>query len=406
MKTRSLFSILILIPAIIQAAEPLKHNSNLAYINTNYENASPLYWEIEENGKTIQIYLVYDRERNSPNRANGHWNFELQAQPGSEFKLILNNLENIWNGKPGFPLSERTLCHISNDGENWRAVQTEVVDENKLKMDITMETDSLYVTHLEPYTLSDLETLIGEIKHYPLVEITPIGYTVQNRPLEIIRIGKPNAPHRVFLRARAHPWEPGGNWVAHGLVKSLTSDDPVNEKYLGRYALYIMPMANKDGVVEGKTRFNMNGMDLNRDWDRPADPQLAPENYSLEQWFKAMIQDNKKIDFAIDLHNDQSGRIHIMYPEGGEGKKYLDTIDRYEALMREHTWFTEGRTNPSFRNPGTIYDGLRTRFGVMGIVQELNANWVAGRNEPASAENWMRLGRDYRKVFYYLFEDK
>ena len=36
-------------------------------------------------------------------------------------------------------------------------------------------------------------------------------------PLEIVRVGRPEAPYRVFLRARAHAWEPGGNWVVEGL---------------------------------------------------------------------------------------------------------------------------------------------------------------------------------------------
>ena len=46
-------------------------------------------------------------------------------------------------------------------------------------------------------------------------------------------------------------------------------------------------MANKDGVALGRTRFNLQGKDLNRDWDKPADPRLAPENYALEKWLEA-----------------------------------------------------------------------------------------------------------------------
>ena len=34
----------------------------LKYINTSFENASPLYWEIDDQG-VVHIFLVYDQER-------------------------------------------------------------------------------------------------------------------------------------------------------------------------------------------------------------------------------------------------------------------------------------------------------------------------------------------------------
>ena len=38
-----------------------------------------------------QLYLVYDRERSSPNRANGHWHFQVQGKPGANVTVVLNN---------------------------------------------------------------------------------------------------------------------------------------------------------------------------------------------------------------------------------------------------------------------------------------------------------------------------
>ena len=68
--------------------------------------------------------------------------------------------------------------------------------------------------------------------------------------------------------------------------------------FLRRYSVYILPMANKDGVARGRTRFNSNGKDLNRDWDLPAVAQLAPENFALEQWLEKMIQAGRRPDLA------------------------------------------------------------------------------------------------------------
>jgi len=390
-------------PVDIDRDGALVHTSPLAFIDTGFENASPLWWELEDD-HTIRIRLVYDHERDSPNRANGHWHFRLEGAPGSRFTIILENLLNYWNGMPGVPVSDQTICKVSNDGKSWKAVETEIVGRERLRFDVEMETGTLWVAHLEPYTLSHLEELLDAVRAHPLVEITTIGKTVQGRDLEIVRIGRAHAPHRVLIRARAHPWESGGSWVVHGLIRSLLSGDPANETYLARYAVYILPMANKDGVAAGKTRFNMRGKDLNRNWDRPADPALAPENQALETWIEAMIEAGEGPELAFDLHNDQSGRIHVSRPSL-DLEAYLKQVDRYEALMREHTWFTEGKTGGSFRNPGSIGEGLLERFGIVAFVQELNANWIEGLEDHTSAANWRLLGDQYREVFYRYFAD-
>ena len=79
--------------------------------------------------------------------------------------------------------------------------------------------------------------------------IDAIGKTVEGRELEIVRVGNANAPFHVFVRARAHPWESGGNWVAQGLVNRLLKEDRDTQAFRERYCLWLMPMTNKDGVA-------------------------------------------------------------------------------------------------------------------------------------------------------------
>ena len=70
-----------------------------------------------------------------------------------------------------------------------------------------------------------------------------------------------------------------------------------------------------------------------------------------------------------------------------------------EALLRRHTWFTEGTTSPTFRNSGTLGDGWLARYQVDALVHELNANWVAGRTSHTSAALWMEYGAALAGVF-------
>ena len=280
-------------------------------LRNGHENASQLDWEVDSDG-VVNLSLIYDHERSSPNRAAGHWFFQIQAEPGSDLTLVLKNFDNIYTGSREIPVTDTTNCLISENGINWDAVPTELITGYRLKFQVHMKSDKLYVASVEPYRLSDLEKLKTEISQNPLVEITTIGKTVEGRSLEIIRVGNPDAPYRVFIRARAHSWESGGNWVVQGLIRSLLQMDGAS--YLKKYCVYIMPMANKDGVVHGRSRFNSLGKDLNRNWDQPADSNYAPENYALETWLKNMIRKQKKPDLAIDLHNDSNGNLELSRP--------------------------------------------------------------------------------------------
>jgi predicted deacylase len=261
----------------------------------------------------------------------------------------------------------------------------------------------LDIARVEPYRLSDLARFLDSIRNNPLIEIKPIGKTVEGRELEIIRLGNPAAPHRVFLRARAHPWEPGGNWIVEGLAHRLLQNDADAKKYLDRYCVNILPMANKDGVARGRTRFNLLGKDLNRNWDKPSDPKLAPENAALEKWLEQVIAAKQAPDLALELHNDGNGQLHISRPRVPTLARYLERMKVLEALLRKDTWFTVGSTAPEFRNAGTLGDGWLERYGIDAVVHEFNCNWIAGLNDYPSAEHWREYGQGLATVFYEYF---
>jgi hypothetical protein len=274
---------------------------------------------------------------------------------------------------------------------------------DRVRLNVVMPGPKLYVARVEPYRLSDLDHLLTSIRKNPLVQIMPIGKTVEGRDLEIIRLGHPQAKYRVFLRARAHPWESGGNWIVEGLIHRLLQDDDSARKYLDRYCVYILPMANKDGVARGRTRFNLQGKDLNRDWDKPADPELSPENHALELWLEGMIRAGQAPQLALELHNDGSGRLHVSRSPVPNLNRYLERMTILENLLRQNTWFTEGSTADTFRNAGTLGEGWLERYGIDAAVHEFNCNWIAGLKDYPSARHWKTYGENLATVFYEYF---
>ncbi|HTL18317.1 MAG TPA: M14 family zinc carboxypeptidase [Patescibacteria group bacterium] len=389
--------------ATLSPGELASEPQGFEFIDTSFENASPLWYDFDTDG-TIRLHLLYDHERSSANRAAGHFHFLIQAKAGSQFTLEFLNLDNVWNGRPGSVANELKTAVVSSDGRLWTPISLRALPENRVQLKVQMPGPKLYVARVEPYRLSDLEGLLSSIKSNPLVQIDTIGKTVQGRPLELLRLGNPEAPHRVFLRARAHAWEAGSSWVIEGFIRRFLADDELAKACRSRYCVYILPMANKDGVTGGRTRFNLQGKDLNRDWDKMADPVLAPENYALEKWLQRAIQARHKPDLALEFHNDGSGRLQLSRSASPDLKGYLERMSTLERLLRQYTWFTEGSTGESFHNPGSLGEGWFARYGIDAAVHELNCNWIQGLKDYPSARHWQDYGGSLVAVFKNYFE--
>lgn len=381
-----------------------KFASAVEFVDISFENASPLWYEFDDAG-ALQLQLLYDHERGSPNRAAGHVHFKIVGTPGAKVDLELNNLTNVWNGTKASVAREMKSLVTSPNGNEWTSMATNVSDDDRVTLQVVLpESGSLYVARVEPYRLSDLERLMQTAKADPRVAVEVIGKTCDGRQLELLRIGNEAAPYRVFLRARAHPWEAGGNWIVEGLVGRLLQNDEFAKRCLERYCVYILPMANMDGVARGRTRFNMQGKDLNRNWDKPSDPLLAPENAALEKWLQRQIELGKAPHLAMELHNDGSGRLHISRPPVANLDRHVEQMRTLESLLRRYTWFTEGSTESAFRNSGTLGDGWLERFGIDAVVHEFNCHWIAGLNERPLAKHWKQYGEQMTLVLYDYFD--
>ena len=143
-----------------------RSDTGLDFIDTSFENASPAWYEADRDG-TIQIHLLYDHERSSPNRAAGHIHLRLHGTPGAKLTLEFRNLDNVWNGTPASVASELKTLVISEDGRDWKPVATESLPGNRVRLTVVMPGPTLYVARLEPYRLSDLDRLLGSIRNDP-----------------------------------------------------------------------------------------------------------------------------------------------------------------------------------------------------------------------------------------------
>jgi Zinc carboxypeptidase len=380
---------------------------SMPFVDTYFENGSPLRWERLSDG-SMRIEPVHDYERVTGNRASTHWNFKLHVPPemiGQRLTIVMPGTDNIWNGQriPSFE-GGRLNVAVSCDKNHWHTVPGHPLDSRCYGFSYELELNAamIQVARNVPYTITDLNRRLKKITGHPMVRSYAIGATVEGRELEIVELGNPDASRQVFFRAAAHPWESGGTWFLDGMMQFLTGANGANE-LLRNVCFCLMPMANKDGVFRGMSRFNVRGMDLNRNWfkDRPADPILSPENACLENWLRGRQAQGKSPLLAIDLHNDCDGKMHLG-PHDADPKRYRQRMGILERTMRELTWFREGSVEESFR--GSMAGGFIETFGIDSLIYELHSEWAQGLGRAPLHTDWQQLGASFTRVVDRYFQ--
>jgi hypothetical protein len=380
---------------------------NSLFIDTYFENGSPLRWE-PVNDTTLSVQPIYDYALTG-NRAATHWNFKIHVPPdriGSKATILFPGTDNIWNGKKIQTLEGGRLnIAISTDGKTWRIAPGKPLDERcyGFTFEIELAAPVIQIARNVPYTLTDLNRRLEQIAGHPAVRISHIGSTVEGRPLEIVELGNRDSSRQVLIRAAAHPWESGGTWFLDGLMQFLTSGTPAANELSKNVCFCLMPMANKDGIARGLARFNIRGMDLNRNWskDQPTDPALAPENACLQNWLCNQQRLGKLPRLAIDMHNDCDGRMHLG-PHDADSTGYLRRMKQLEAVMRELTWFREGTVEETFR--GSFAGGIIEIFGIDSFVYELHSEWAEGLGRAPLHTDWQQLGASFPVVVDRYFQ--
>src|SRR5690349_8001774 len=117
--------------------------TGFGYIDTSFENASPIWYDTAADG-AIQVHLLYDNERASPNRAAGHFHFQIHARPGSKITLEFKNLDNVWNSQPGSVARELKAAVVSENGHDWKPVPLDSLPDNRVRLTVQMAGRTLF----------------------------------------------------------------------------------------------------------------------------------------------------------------------------------------------------------------------------------------------------------------------
>ena len=70
----------------------------------------------------------------------------------------------------------------------------------------------------------------------------------------------------IVISSRVHPGETNSSYMMKGMIDYLIGPSLGARMLRDNFVFKIIPMLNPDGVINGNTRCNIAGVDLNRVW--------------------------------------------------------------------------------------------------------------------------------------------
>jgi len=256
------------------------------------------------------------------------FNFRVEGEVGEQYVM------NIVNAGEASYLEgwENYQAVASYDRQHWFRLPTFYKD-GKLSMVVNMDCESIQIAYFAPYSYERHQDLLAAVQMHPLVSLSHLGETLDQRDLTLVKVGDDDPNKRnIWITARQHPGETMAEWLVDGLLHSLLDSDNATAKLLlDKANFYIVPNMNPDGSVRGHLRTNAAGVNLNREWLNPS-LEKSPEVFHVINKMK-----ETGVDLFYDVHGDEA--LPFVFLAGSQGTpSYSDRLaklrDRFSEVFK------------------------------------------------------------------------
>ncbi|HEY1238925.1 MAG TPA: M14-type cytosolic carboxypeptidase [Bryobacteraceae bacterium] len=365
-------SLILLAPAVAAAMT----------VSTDFEGGS--LGRIERLSDTHFRFAVKgEKDQDGRNRQANWYYFRMDHAGAKELTLDIVNLAGEYNYQPNRgAITKDTPPVISYDGRTWKHVETFEYDaaEPKLTLHILPKQSRFWIAHVPPYTGQDLSRLRSFAVHHSDFYEEVIGKTAGGRDLTLWTISTTPLPKdkpTVWLMFRQHSWEAGSSWAGEGAVRALLREDAAGRRARQAIIWKIFPLCDPDGVARGGVRFNVNGYDLNRNWD-VKDARKMPEIAAQREAVAAWLRDGHAIDLYFSLHNTETGEYLEGPPEKGGDGKFRELAERFFKILSTETSFApttplryaDTTTTAGIDGRMTVVQGLYHEFEIPAFLME------------------------------------
>lgn len=334
----------------------------------------------------LRVAVKGESDQNKRNRQGSWYYFRVDGAGKEPLTIDMVDLAGEYNFRKNLgAITGDTPPVISYDRTTWTHLTTVEYDksEPRLRLKITPKAARFWVAHTPPYTNDNLAVLRKAVG--PAREEV-IGKSAGGRDLLLWTIGK--GPKTAWLMFRQHSWESGTSWVGEGAVRALLENDR-------GITWKIFPMADPDGVARGGVRFNVNGYDLNRNWDT-IDPKLMPEIAAQHAAVGKWIKSGRTIDLYFTQHNTETGE-YLQGPPGPMpevGTKLFDILVRETTFHPHRPLFSsEATTTAGMKGRMTVVQGLWHDFKIPSFLMEQRVAYNEKLKRLPTVEDRLHFGR-------------
>ncbi len=280
---------------------------------------------------------------------------------GVNGKEIVINMHNSDTRRPFF----------SYDGKEWqRFSKEECAVENVIRK--KYEGDSVYIAYFVPYTEGYLKERIAEWGKRECVEVISIGESEHglNMPLLVItdKSVAPKGKKVVYIHGRIHTSETPGSWHLDRMIDIISGESTYAQDLRKGIEFHILPFTNPDGVEEGMSRSNSNGINLEVNYNSP-DSVTAKEVKNILGYLKK-VTNEKSIDLVLNMHSQSLNQV-TYWVHSGES-----TSPRYNKELMLLCNLTID-SNPYFRKDDLKFSKHASRYVEGWFWDNFNGRTIA-----------------------------
>lgn len=297
--------------------------------------------EITVDGTTVEVENVAEETHDEP----GYMAFRLDGVAGETVTIEVTNLSDV-----RMPSNIQLMYSDEMEPGEWARFEDSVSGG----FSHTFQSDTVYIANGHVYPYDAIVERINELDGHDYVETEVIGASyAEELDMHAIRISRPDvdpsSANDVVILTRSHPGEIAGSYhmdaIIDWVIERFDNDD-FNEDYL----FHFMPDTNPDGIYNGHQRHDMQGHDLNREWDHEGVPEIENlRNY--------MSNNVENYHWGIDLHsttNDPFDYEAVWYDERAVGDEDMGIINELVDVSMSLDY--SGGTTDDSRSRGFILD--------------------------------------------------
>ena len=327
------------------------------------------------------------------------YHFLMTGVKGKEIQLDMHNSDTR---RPFYSYNGVDYFRFSNEE---CAIDNSIVKK--------YEQDSVYIAYFTPYPESYLIKRLEEWGSRECTEIISIGKSKMGRNMPLMIVTDRNTDNKakktVYIHGRTHTSETPGSWHLDRMIEIITGDSQYAKDLRKHIVFYILPFTNPDGVQEGLSRSNINGINLEVNWNYN-DSLTAQEVKNMKAFLGKLIKE-RNVDIVLNMHSQSLNQTtYWVHRADKTSDKYYKnlmlfsnlTIDRNPYFKKDDLkfsnvspkyvegWFWDNCKEKSlavtFESPYTFYNNKR------------DGEWVSLDNLREMAVNNVRAIGDYLQV--------